>query len=260
MYVLIFIILFFSYLFAKRIEPFENYDTKYVKLYNKVFDTPDFYQYQMKQLITYSNMTDSSTVLQIFSQTSFYLKELHKLKPNISITGLDSKPMIQQGEINLPTAKYTSINPFELNQSYTHILLLQHAGHNYQKEYLSKLLNLLHKHCTYLCIHLYDNQHLDPAPKDYSEYFQKDGYKKSLTYFKGFTHIGWWENIGNDMYQYCQKFIFPDETFKIKVQKMWIPDRKFLISFIQKHNFHLHHIIFLDNFSQDFNLYIFKHI
>lgn len=251
------------------VQLFDNYDETYVKLYNKIFNNIKLHKYNVKLIeeLTINDQYDKKDVkiLEAGCGNGMFFKVLNN---DYNTVGLDrSKSFIKQANINNPGVKFihgdlkdTSL--FEPN-SFTHITcLLDTLYHNYPVSNINLILSNFNKWLKeggYLCIHFFNKKKLDPAPREFSQYFlDSDNIKHSLTYFKYFTHDAWWTVYKNKA-TYHEKILFENGDKKLKVHNFNFPNKNKLIKTITNNDFKLYDYTDYKNIEIfDFDLYVFK--
>jgi SAM-dependent methyltransferase len=95
-----------------------------------------------------------------------------------------------------------------------------------------------------LYIHFFNGRTLDPAPCDFSQYYDHNhgddlGVKKhSQTNFEKFVHDAYWVKMKNEnSYQYIEQYILPNGKKKIKTHNFTIVDRGQSISRLKYYGF-----------------------
>lgn len=250
---------------------FDNYDRTYVKLYNKVYNNIKLHEYSIKLIedITINDQYKANDVkiLEAGSGNGLMFKLLNT---KYKTTGVErSKSFIKQSVINNPGVKFIHDdlkNPklFKDN-TFTHITCLYDTlYHNFPIENINLILlnfNNWLKKDGYLCLHIYNKKKLDPAPREFSQYFiDTNNIKHSLTYFKYFTHDSWW-TINKDRAKYHEKYLFENNDKKIKVHDFLFPNKNKLIKTITNNDFKLYdYTNYKELEINDFELYIFKKI
>jgi hypothetical protein len=261
--------------YNNRIEGFDNFidgyidpfDDTYVKMYSKVFHYPTLIRHYLNEIETKTIRgklkPDEVSILEAGTGTG----EMYKAIPaKYNKVGVErSAAFAKYAKINNPTGdiitddlKNTNIFP---NNKFTHVFCfmdtLYHNNFETEVPLILDNFNTWLKPKGYLCIHIFDQTDLDPAPREYSQYVYKDKIKHAVTYFKHFSHEGWWD-IDNNRATYTEKFIIDSGHKKTNKLTLNIPPVKEIINIIQTHHFKLVNIISERNEVAD--LYIFKKV
>lgn len=104
-----------------------------------------------------------------------------------------------------------------------------------------------------LILHMYDREKLDPAPREFSQYYKskKDGLRHSLTHFDAFIHDAFWEKGGEgegekggdgdsekDVMYYNEKVVFRKSgNVKRMKHKLYFPDLAVVRGFLKDAGF-----------------------
>jgi ubiquinone/menaquinone biosynthesis C-methylase UbiE len=253
------------------IQLFDNYDETYVKLYNKVFNNIKLHKYNV-------NLIEELTINDQYKKNNVKILEagcgngmFYKcLNEKYNTIGVDrSESFIKQSKLNNPGIKFIHGDLkdsllFDKN-SFTHITcLFDTLYHNYPSVNINLILSNFNKWLKkdgYLCIHFFNKNKLDPAPREFSQYFyDTNNIKHSLTYFKYFSHDSWWI-INKNKADFHEKYIFENGDKKIKIHNFNFPNKNKLIKTITNNNFKLYDFTDYKKIEiYDINLYIFKKI
>lgn len=99
-----------------------------------------------------------------------------------------------------------------------------------------------------LVLHMYDRGKLDPAPREFSQYYtsKKDGRRHSLTHFDAFIHDAFWSEEGNgdgtkgksgEMI-YNEKIVFRKTgNVKMMKHKLYFPDKDIIRAILKDNGF-----------------------
>lgn len=245
-------------------------DSVYARLFELVINNYTIFQYEIEKIRKATKMDEDSRVLDAGSGAGYHIDIIKKDLPGVSIEGVEiSKSMLERSKIRNPGIEFINTSLVVKNlykpKSLTHILCLHDTlNHNTAIE-VSKILKNFYYWLNddgYLAVHVLDPAKLDPGPRVFSQYYKgKDNVRHALTYFEAFTHDAWWEKDPNRKYwyRYCEKYIFPDDKFKIKTTDYWIPPPSKILEYITEHGFKMKQIVDLNDVEMpDFSLYIFK--
>jgi ubiquinone/menaquinone biosynthesis C-methylase UbiE len=230
----------------------EKFDQIYVKLHNITFQNKKLCSYIINQIDqkTIKNKWNKKNINILESgcgtgTTYSYLYNKYK-----NVIGIDqSNEFLKCSKITTPTGNFIHGNLLESKlfdpAYFSHILcLFDTIYHN--EDHKTILMNFKYwlKPKGILAITIYDKDLLDPAPRDYSQYFKdKQGVKHSLTYFDEFTHDAWWNNSTATSIEYHEKYVLENKKKKINTHKLFIPNKKTMIKKITDCGFKLTYII-----------------
>jgi SAM-dependent methyltransferase len=245
-------------------------DDVYATLFELVMNNYTIFQYEIEKIRKATKIDEDSRVLDAGSGAGYHIQILKKDLPGIDIEGVEiSKSMLDRAKIRNPGVEFINTSLTEKNiykdKSLTHILCLHDTlNHNTSME-ISKILNNFRQWLSddgYLVVHILDPNKLDPGPRTFSQYYKgKDDVRHALTYFEAFTHDGWWEKDPDRKfwYRYCEKYMFPKGSVKIKTTEYWIPPQTKMVEYITKHGFRVKKIMDLNDVEMpDFSLYVFQ--
>lgn len=247
-------------------------DKVYARLFEVVINNYVIYQFEMEKVRKATKLDEDSRVLDAGSGLGFHIKILRESLPGLNIEGVESsRSMMDRSRIRNPgtvfhNASLTQKDLFKA-RSWTHILCMHDTLHHNTAVDVNKILTNFNTWLApggYLVIHVLDSNKLDPGPRVFSQYYKgKDNVRHALTYFEAFTHDAWWERDPDRKYwfKYCEKYIFPKETFKIKTTEYWIPPQNKMVEYVSKHGFKLRQIIDMADVEvPDFNMYVFQKV
>ena len=84
-----------------------------------------------------------------------------------------------------------------------------------------------------LFINLFLKEKLDPAPREFSQYYYDENKTKhSLTYFENFTHDAWWKND-----KYYEQIVNKDGKYLIKIHDFHIPHEDKMVQYLNSTGF-----------------------
>lgn len=253
------------YWYINNIEGFENnIDKLYAKSYDIVFDNS--YDNDINNIIKETGIKKNSIILDAGTGVGRHYK---LLCDKCDIIGVDiSKDMLKYARIRNPNGKF--INDDLINSKlftpdkFTHIVcLLDSLYHNNEEDMKKIIMNFYNwiQPEGYLCIHLFDRDKMDPAPRDFTQYYKDDdGTKHGLTYFDKFTHDAYWKDIDDKSVKYIEMIVLGDGRKKIQETKLFIPkDKENITMMINKHGFKLENILEVKG-ENDIELLIFKKV
>jgi SAM-dependent methyltransferase len=282
---IIFVILIYFVIFHSPIsENFENNIEKelvvdndpfthlYAKLHNKVFNYKTMYEQESNKIMKMINsrFKDKKTIriLDAGTGTGKHLEHLIKDK-NVKIYSIDkSYNMIQRAKINLPNTNITHgdliLDSHYQPMFFDAILCLKETiNHNNNKNINQILANfyLWLKPGGLLFIHIFDPNKLEPAPREFSQYwYDGDGVKHSITYFDNFSHDAFWRKGKGDVYYYMEEYKKNKSKKKINHKvKLNFPKKEDMIKNIENNYFTLKEIIPNGSLAiMDHELYVFE--
>jgi len=255
---------------VKKLRVFtDRCDPVYARLFELVMNNYAVFQYEIEKIKKATKMDEDSRVLDAGSGAGYHIQIIRKDLPGIAIEGVEiSKSMLDRAKIRNPGVDFvnTSLTVKEIYKpkSLTHVLALHDTLNHNTAIDVSRILNNFRTWLVpggYLAVHVLDPAKLDPGPRTFSQYYKgKDNVRHALTYFEAFTHDAWWEQDPDRKfwYRYCEKYLFPNNTTKIKTTEYWIPPSSKMVEYITKHGFRLKQIIELNDVEMpDFSLYVF---
>lgn len=261
LFVIIFII-YFYYNIEEEVEGFEC-DNIYAKIYDTVFDEKDFYKNNAELVLSTIKNKKDVKILDIGCCTGKHYQYLSKYP----IIGTDvSEELLRYAKVRNPSGKFIKTDLLEGKEfkenEFSHILCLHHSL--YHLENLDKLLENIYywlKMNGYLCIHIYNREKLDPAPRAFTQYYKtKDGIKHGLTYFNKFTHDSYWIDVDDGRVKYMETIVLEDGRKKNKETVLYIPkDGKKVVEKIIEYGFKLEDIKGVKG-EGDMEMYIFRKI
>jgi SAM-dependent methyltransferase len=243
-----------------NINNIENeYSEKYAEIYNRIFDNKTIPENDIKNIIAILNPNESDKFLDVGTGVGNHYKFI-----NYDTIGVDrSNAFLKYAKINNPLGTFKNGDVINNNlfkkEQFNHIFCLQdtfyHNSNTNMEKIISNFKNWLKPDGT-ICIHLFNNEKLDPSPRTFSILsHRKSGELQATTKFKEFDHIAYWDKT-----DYCEKIIF-HKTKKVfeKCHKMNIPDEKVLIKMFLDKGFVIDNIVDLISLNMNTcNIYIFK--
>lgn len=277
-FIIIFIIIFVSvvnYYNNRNIEHFVNikankennyYNENYANLQSIVFSEDTIYKNDIKEIlkraIVNKNDPKTTTVLDAGVGTGKHYEYLSSIVKNV--VGVDkSDAMIKYAKIRNPSGDFikgdiTEDNLFKSETFDCIICLVDTLYHNRIKDQLKILKNFKKwlKDGGVLCIHVFDRTKLDPAPRNYSQYYNdKNGVKHAQTYFDNFVHDSFWLDKNPKDIRYVEKISFFKGNNKGKdktqVHRFYFPAKVKIIQNIVNSGFKLYDIVDLKNVDVD---------
>jgi ubiquinone/menaquinone biosynthesis C-methylase UbiE len=280
-YKLLFLLLLFIFLyvfFSNKSQSFESftdgnameeysdtYDMNYVKLYDQVFDYKPIYQSDVKNITsTFATPLPADfTILDVGTGSGkhyqFFSKWIEELKKkqnenkenenNIVLKGVDkSDSFLKIAKLRNPDGEFIlgNVTNAELYpaHSFDVILCMYDTIHHNTKEEQEKIFENFYywlKPTGSLYIHLFNPNQLDPAPREFSQYYYDDNKKRhSQTYFDHFVHDAYWmkKEDKSDEYEYIEQFIIPESgKRKTKVHTFTIPNRDWILDRLKYYGF-----------------------
>ena len=211
-----------------NIEPFITENglsySLYAKFYEKVFSQKEAFQENINKISSYIDSKADLNILDIGSGAGRHY-ELLKAKYK-NVTGLDKSPeFIERAKIRNPNGKFMIGNAIESSlypeNSFNHITCFFETIHHNTSSDKKRIFKNIHKWLKpggKLFINFFIKDKLDPAPREFSQYFYDEHkIKHSLTYFENITHDAWWNDSS-----YHEQYINKDGKSFIKVHKFHI--------------------------------------
>lgn len=247
----------------------DPFDLTYAKLYDTVFSYTKLYQTDIttiaesiedyyKLVANQANQKNSSAELNVLDAGTgagkhyYHFEEWRKNKyPAWKLRGVDrSESFLKVAKIRNPDGDFMTGNLTNAQiypaQSFDIILCMYDTIHHNGRAAQEKIFENFYywlKPNGLLFIHLFNPKQLDPAPREYSQYYDKDGKKHAQTHFDEFVHDAFWvkkDGAGDeekDKYEYVEQFILPSGKKKVKVHDFTIPDRGNVISRLKYYGF-----------------------
>lgn len=249
--------------FAKERFEINHFDEIYAKLYNKVFNDQIMYEKDYEIIKKYIK-SPKSKILDAGCGTGLHLEKFCKQFQMIAVD--NNNNFLKLARVRCPDADFyqANLNNSELFQKSKFNLIyalndtLYHSDTNTRNVIINNFYNWL-KVGGKLCVHIFNKDKLDPAPREFSQYITRDGKKHALTYFEKFTHEAWWEKESKDKFIYQEKFIMPSKNYKTQATTMIFPDKRTLLNEFKSAGFKLINIYDFNDIEQTFyELYIFK--
>jgi ubiquinone/menaquinone biosynthesis C-methylase UbiE len=246
-------------------------DDIYAKLYNTIFNDPAYIQFDCKNILkTIKNnpVAKEKAILDAGTGVGFHYKELSK---QYSVVGVDNSEQFlkyarirnQDGTFKLGDLENTEL--FKPN-TFTHILCSTDTLHHNDLEKIQSIIANFYmwvKPKGIVMIHIFNREKLDPAPREYSQYYHDDkGNRHSLTYYEEFTHDAFWEKTSSDsVYIYNEKVILPSEKVKSSKNVFYIPNKSKILANMKKQGFELIDIYDMKKVDVEcFDLYVFRKV
>lgn len=247
----------------------ENDDKLYIKMQELVFNENHIYKQDIDLFNKYGEFEKWNSIYVLDAGTGFG-RHYNQLPDNIKKIGVDKEQLyLERAEIKNPEGKFI-LGKLENNrlfekEEFSHILCsmdtIYNNRPNKEMNYIISNFRYWLKNNGILAIHLYENiENLDPSPREFSmKYEDKDKLNHSLTYFNDFTHDAVFKNIGENLYEYIEKYILKSgNTIKRKRELHIIPKQEIMKKLLDN-NFKLIHKESLYGID-DYSLYFFKKI
>lgn len=246
-------------------------DDIYAKLYNTIFNDPAYIQFDCKnilKIIKNNPVSKEKAILDAGTGVGFHYKQLSK---HYSVVGVDnSEQFLKYAKIRNQdgTFKLGDLENSELFKpnTFTHILCSTDTLHHNDSEKIKSIIANFYmwvKQKGIVMMHIFNKDKLDPAPREYSQYYHDDsGNKHSLTYYEEFTHDAFWEKTSNNsVYIYNEKVILPNEKVKSSKNVFYIPNKSKILKNMKKQGFELIDIFDMKKADIEcFDLYIFRKV
>jgi ubiquinone/menaquinone biosynthesis C-methylase UbiE len=263
----------------------DPFDLTYAKLYDTVFSYSKLYQTDIDTILRsieeyYKITADAGAGKEIkpldildagtgSGKHYYYMEEKRKSKyPSWKMRGVDySDSFLKVAKLRNPDGDFKMGNLTNAEtypaQSFDIILCMYDTIHHNTKEEQEKIFENFYywlKPNGLIFIHLFNSKELDPAPREYSQYYDKDGKKHAQTNFDQFVHDAYWmkKDGEEDIYQYIEQYILPTGKKKVKIHNFTIPDRGQVISRLKYYGFMPINVYdFKKIYSGNMDLYIF---
>lgn len=246
-------------------------DELYAKLYNTIFNDPAYIQFDSKNIIKViknNPVAKEKAILDAGTGVGFHYKELSK---QYSVVGVDnSEQFLKYARIRNQdgTFKLGDLATSDLFKpgTFTHILCSTDTLHHNDLEKIQSIIANFYmwvKKGGIVMMHIFNRDSLDPAPREYSQYYHDDkGNRHALTYYEEFTHDAFWEKTPSDsVFVYNEKIILPSEKVKISKNVFYIPNKSKILANMKKQGFELIDIYDMKKADVEcFDLYVFRKV
>lgn len=244
----------------------DDYDTDYCKIYERVFNDKDYCKYNINKIAsTVGGFGVGNNKREGMDGNGYKIleagcgvgadTELIKKLVGKDVVSVDkSENMLKIFKYNLPEcqSKLGDLNfdgLFKKGQFDIVVALHNTLYHNTvgnMRQIVSNFAKWL-KPDGVLVLHMYDRTKLDPAPREFSQYYtnKKTGVKHSLTHFYAFIHDAHWEasegNPGEDdsgATIYSEKIVFRKSGHvKNMKHKLYFPDSSIVKAILKDKGF-----------------------
>ena len=219
-------------------------DIVYAKIYNLVFDNNKHIKKNVDKVLKYLKDKKDVKILDANCGIGANYKYLSEQYMTVGVDG--SREYLKYATIRNPSGKFIEKDLREeiifKPEEFTDIVCLMESFYNSAD--FGKILENFYfwlKKGGNLYINIYDRKKLDPAPKDYTQYYKdKNGIKHGLTYFNKFTHDAYWKQDNVDTATYVETIVLEDGRKKIKEKKLYIPlEKSKIVNKITEYGFKL---------------------
>jgi len=282
--IMIVLIVLLIYLFSSSYEYYDNYHSKKndnfdeldVKLHDEVFNFKDLYKADSEAIYNFMKTRLpkedlDKKELKILDAGTGLGRHYQFLSKYFRVIGVDkSANMLDLARVRNPVGEFKRGNLVDTELFHdgeligiTCLIETLHLNDlNEQKKILANFHKWLKPANGFLFIHIFDPSNLDPAPREFSQYYQEGDTRHALTYFNDFTHDAWWntsKDTDDGEHKYNQKYIIDNGKSKLKITKMYIPPVKETIQNIIDSGFKLSAVKDLEkNHIEAFKLYVFS--
>lgn len=246
-------------------------DELYAKLHNTIFNDPAYIKYDSGNILkTIKNnpVSKEKAILDAGTGVGFHYKELSK---HYSVVGVDnSDQFLKYARIRNQdgTFKLGDLETSDLFApgTFTHILCSTDTLHHNDLDKIRSIIANFYmwvKEGGIVMMHIFNKDKLDPAPREYSQYYHDDqGNRHALTYYEEFTHDAFWEKTKSDsVYIYNEKVILPNEKVKKSKNIFYIPNKSKILANMKKQGFELIDIYDMKKADIEcFDLYVFRKV
>lgn len=243
-------------------------DKLYIKLHDLVFNDNHIYQEDIKLFNKYAYL-DKWEKIKILDAGTGFGRHYKYLPSNVEKIGVDKERLyIDRAEIRNPGGNFIlgNLENYDLfeYEKFTHILCSMDTIYNNRPEQeMNDILNNFKfwlKKDGILAIHIFDNNKLDPSPRDFSiSYLDENKNKHALTYFENFTHDATFLKIKENIYNYIEKYIVKSGNSITKSRILYMIPKEKLIQKIIDNGFVLYNKVNIDGIS-DYSFYFFKKV
>ncbi len=194
-------------------EPFDNF---FVEVYNKVFEYPYLFEYDVKQIKKY--LKEDAKILDAGTGVGRHYDALCKVGGMKNVIGIDksgkmiNKAKIRNAKSQLDIGDMVDSGLFG-EKKFDIITCFQETIYHNNADKIETIMRNFYKWLKpggLLMIHVFDVNKLDPAPRDHSQYYTDNhGIKHAITYMDGYIHDAWWDNG-----KYYQRVLLDDGSSK----------------------------------------------
>lgn len=247
-------------------------DEIYAKLYNTVFNDPSYIEADsanIKKVIKNNLLKKDDRVAILDAGTGVGLHYKQLADAGYSTIGVDNNnQLLKYAKIRNQdgTFKLGDLTTYDLfkDDTFSHILCSTDTIHHNDQEQIDKIISNFYswvKQGGIVMMHIFNRDKLDPAPREYSQYYHDDqGNKHALTYYDNFSHDATWEKTNNpSVFIYNEKVILPNEKVKRSKNVFYIPDKSRILKSMKRQGFDLIDIYDMRNIEVEFfDLYVFR--
>lgn len=241
-------------------DTYSDFDKFFVDVYDKVFDFPALFEHDIELI---KDNIKNKKVLDAGSGVGRHYKYLKShCKKIVGIDksqGMINKAIVRNdGLLEVKHADLMDENLFKDNE-FDVITCLQETMYHNNDDKMKRILNNFYKWLIKdsgtLVIHIFDTTKMDPAPRDYSQFYTDDkGIRHAITYFNQYIHDAWWDNG-----VYNQRIILEDGSNKTVKLGLNMIEKEKMINMIQDSGFKLVKVIDYSDMDIDqYSMYIFK--
>jgi SAM-dependent methyltransferase len=208
----------------------EEGDDLLALLYDNTFSYDKLYKTEAEIIAKKTKLKKDAKILVIGVENGRLIESLEKLGFK-NITACDNK-LSYLNRVRTKTPGVNIIHKACLNQSLFErfsfdIIISNHASfyiyNEDERRVILRNVKYWLKSRGYFICSIFKRDKLDPAPREYSMYYNKDENKHALTYFKDYTHDAYWTFPSDNYVYYNEKYIIENGNHKSKTHKFFIP-------------------------------------
>ena len=228
----------------------KDYDKDYAQIYKRVFADKGYIKYNIDQISKVVGKNKNYKILEAGCGVGNDTELIKKLLGDNVLSVDKSESFIKYFKYNLPkcNSKFGDLNYGKLfkNEQFDIILALHQTLYHNTKGNMREIINNFKKWLKpngILVLHLYDVNKLDPAPREFSQYYENksSGKHHALTHFDSFIHDSFWsedDKDDKDVKYYNEKIIFRKSgNVMNNKHKFYYPDSGYIRGLLKDNGF-----------------------